>query len=133
MQGMFQLGRVTAACKLLGKMLASGLVPSQVTYMILLAGLCKSGKLKVALKIFQAMRNRGLELDIIFYNILIDGLCKAGHIEDAKELFHKLSVEGVFPKQQYLKGNTTSCGNGREGLFCRFMHCHLVCGSTLTI
>ncbi|KAK8627105.1 hypothetical protein V6N13_134730 [Hibiscus sabdariffa] len=94
-------------------MLASGLVPCQVTCMILLDGLCKSGKLKVALKIFQAIRNSGLELNIIFYNILIDGLCKAGRIEEAKELFHKLSVEGVFPKQQCLKGNTTSYGNGR--------------------
>ncbi|KAK8700383.1 hypothetical protein V6N13_018780 [Hibiscus sabdariffa] len=97
MQGMFQLGRVTAACKLLGKMLASGLVPSQVTCTILLDGLCKSGKLQVALKIFQAIRNSGLELNIVFYNILIDGLCKAGHIEEAKELFRKLSVEGLKP------------------------------------
>ncbi|KAK8700409.1 hypothetical protein V6N13_018806 [Hibiscus sabdariffa] len=95
MQFMFQ--RVDAACKLLGKMLASGLVSSQVTCLILLDGLCKNGKLKEALKIFQVMRNSGLELDIIFYTILIDGLCKSGQIEGAKELFHELSVKGLKP------------------------------------
>ncbi|KAK8562613.1 hypothetical protein V6N12_010687 [Hibiscus sabdariffa] len=92
-----ELKRVDAACKLLGKMLASGLVSSQVTCLILLDGLCKNGKLKEALKIFQVMRNSGLELDIIFYTILIDGLCKSGQIEGAKELFHELSVKGLKP------------------------------------
>lgn len=45
MQGMCQLGRVSTACELRRKMLASGKFPNLVTCLILLDGLCKSGKL----------------------------------------------------------------------------------------
>ncbi|TYJ18780.1 hypothetical protein E1A91_A09G146400v1 [Gossypium mustelinum] len=97
MQSMFQLGRVSTACELFRKILASGQVPNRVTCLILLDGLFQTGNLKEALKFFQAMQNSGLELDIVSYTILINGLCKAGHIEVAKELFRQLSDSGLKP------------------------------------
>ncbi|MFQ6641161.1 hypothetical protein Gotur_015453, partial [Gossypium turneri] len=69
-QNMFQLGKVSTACKLFRKMLASVQVPDRATCLILLDGLCKTGHIEDALKLFQAMQTSGLELDIVPYTIL---------------------------------------------------------------
>ncbi|MBA0812903.1 hypothetical protein Gohar_026824 [Gossypium harknessii] len=101
MQGMCKLGRVSTACELFRKMIASRQVPDIVTFHILLDGLCKRGKLEEALKLFQAMWNSELELSIVCYNILIGGLCKAGHIEgladEAYQLFRSMGDNDCLP------------------------------------
>ncbi|KAK8633496.1 hypothetical protein V6N13_014341 [Hibiscus sabdariffa] len=67
---------------------------------------------------------------------MINGYCKAKRLVEAMELFHEISQKGPIPntvtyntlmqgvstKQLYLKGNTTSYGNGRViGTF-TFLH-----------
>ncbi|XP_039012231.1 pentatricopeptide repeat-containing protein At1g62930, chloroplastic-like [Hibiscus syriacus] len=103
MQGMFQLGRISAAGELWRKMLALGQVPNLVTCSILLDGYRRGGKIEEALKVLRAMQYSGLKLNIISYTILIDVLCKAGRIEVAKEVFGELSVNASYHQSSISK------------------------------
>nr|GEZ40684.1 putative pentatricopeptide repeat-containing protein At1g12700, mitochondrial [Tanacetum cinerariifolium] len=96
------------------EMHAKGQMPSQLTYVIILEGLCTNHQIEEALSLFHLMGDSKLISDVVVYSILIDGASKCGKFDIAKGLFLDLINRGMHPNIQTY--NVMISGLCREGL-----------------
>ncbi|KAL2488274.1 Pentatricopeptide repeat-containing protein [Forsythia ovata] len=80
-----------------GKMLKYGLVPSIVTYTILVDGLCRAGDTNSSMKMLEFMKQNGCPPNVYTYTVVINGLCHSGKVEEAETLLVEMSQVGVSP------------------------------------
>ncbi|RYR09202.1 hypothetical protein Ahy_B05g077345 [Arachis hypogaea] len=71
------------------------LVPSTVTYNILIDDLGKSKRISRALELLIEMHDKGQPSSIFTYNFLIDALCKNRQLDKALVLFSKMEETGI--------------------------------------
>ncbi|KAK6145132.1 hypothetical protein DH2020_021952 [Rehmannia glutinosa] len=83
----------------LAKMLKHGLVPSVVTYTILVDGLCRAGDTNASLKMLELMKQANCPPNVYTYSIIIDGLCKSGKFEDAENLLIEMQKNAISPNE----------------------------------
>ena len=67
-------GKLEEAWELFDKILEIGLVPTVVTYNVLIDGHCKENKLNNAFEILNRMEKSGCKPNVRTYNELINGL-----------------------------------------------------------
>ncbi|KAK9015989.1 hypothetical protein V6N11_007076 [Hibiscus sabdariffa] len=82
---------------LFGKILKHGLVPSVVTYTILVGALFRAGKVDQSLGMMELMKQAGCPPSVYTYNVMVYGLCQIGRVEDAERILHGMSDLGVSP------------------------------------
>ncbi|XWS76050.1 hypothetical protein CRYUN_Cryun01aG0144100 [Craigia yunnanensis] len=82
---------------LFGKILKHGLVPSVVTYTILVGALFQAGKVDQSLSMMELMKQVGCPPVVHTYNVVVNGLCQIGRVEDAERILHSMSDLGVPP------------------------------------
>ncbi|KAK4408694.1 Pentatricopeptide repeat-containing protein, mitochondrial [Sesamum angolense] len=80
-----------------GYMLKHGLVPSVVTYTILVDGLCRAGEMNSSLKMLELMKQAGCPPNVYTYTIVIKSLCQSGRLEDAEKLLIEMQKAAVSP------------------------------------
>lgn len=96
------------ALNLHDKVLSQGFQMTQVTYGILIDGLCKIGETKVAIQLllkieyeayhlYSEMVSKRISPTIVTYNVLIDALCKRGQLKEAKTVLAVMFEVGVKP------------------------------------
>ncbi|RZC93139.1 hypothetical protein C5167_026842 [Papaver somniferum] len=92
-------------------MLDQGILPTTITFTILIDSLCKYGNIDDAVGVFRYMEKLNIKPDRITYNSMINGLCLAGRLQDAAELFDSMVDRGLEP-------NAVSCTTLIDG-YCR--------------
>ncbi|KAJ0052903.1 hypothetical protein Pint_01492 [Pistacia integerrima] len=80
-----------------GKILKYGVVPSVVTYTILIDGLSRAGEFSLALNTIKMMNLAGCPPNVYTYTVIINGLCQSGRLNEAQMLTFKMFDFGVSP------------------------------------
>ncbi|RZC88433.1 hypothetical protein C5167_016235 [Papaver somniferum] len=78
-------------------MLEKGVAPNNVSFNMLVNGLCRTGRVEEARKLLTDNIEQGFEPDIVSYNSIINGFCKSGRIHEAMKLLDKLNHTGMRP------------------------------------
>jgi len=78
-------------------MLEEGVEPNEITYNVLIHGLCRTGRTQLAYRHFHEMLERGLMPNKYTYTLLIDGNCREGKWEDAMRLYFEMHQNGISP------------------------------------
>ncbi|OMO98498.1 hypothetical protein CCACVL1_04213 [Corchorus capsularis] len=78
------------------KMVKNGLVPSTVTYNVLIDELCAGKRFAIAFEIFDWTVRHDMA-NTRTYNAIINGFCSVGDTEKAMVLFHKMVSVGPSP------------------------------------
>lgn len=73
------------------------LKPDVVTFIILLAGLCREGMLEKALKLFNTWISKGRKFDATTYNKMISSLCREGRFKDAFDEVYEMKKKKPVP------------------------------------
>ncbi|KAI7989949.1 tRNA (cytosine(38)-C(5))-methyltransferase 2 [Camellia lanceoleosa] len=66
-------GKILFASELYTDMLSNGIVPDEVTYTVLVHGLCNKGQLENAHKVLEEMDKKSMAPNVLIYNTLIAG------------------------------------------------------------
>jgi leucine-rich PPR motif-containing protein, mitochondrial len=66
------------------------MLPTMITYVILIGALCREDLLDDAYQLFQKMSSKGMKPTTRVYNLLISGYCNSGLTEKALELMSQL-------------------------------------------
>ncbi|RZC70022.1 hypothetical protein C5167_033331, partial [Papaver somniferum] len=86
--------RLYEAVQLFNDMQHKGIQPNQVTYNILIDGLCRNGEVGTAINLFNEIKSSGQSLDLITYGALLNGLLKNQVVDRAIEIFHSMEDNG---------------------------------------
>ncbi|KAF5189138.1 Pentatricopeptide (PPR) repeat protein, partial [Thalictrum thalictroides] len=77
LKGLFMEGKTTQALNLFNNILANGCLLDQVTFGVMINGLCKTTNADVALKFMRDLEKQNhLKPDVQMYSVIIDTLCK---------------------------------------------------------
>ncbi|KAA8536149.1 hypothetical protein F0562_028627 [Nyssa sinensis] len=90
-------GRVEEASVLFGKMEEDGLVPSAVTYNILIDGHCNKGDLGRAFGYREEMLRKGIMPTVSTYNLLIHELFMECRVAEADDMVKEMGEKGMSP------------------------------------
>ncbi|PWA53297.1 pentatricopeptide repeat (PPR) superfamily protein [Artemisia annua] len=88
------VGKVTDALVLFDEMLDRGIVPSKITYTVVLTGLCNAKRIDDAYRLLENMKSSGNRPDGITYNALLNGVCKLGRMDEAFALLKDFQKDG---------------------------------------
>ena len=78
-----------------------GCTPDEVSYNIILKGLCDEKRIEEALQLlFHKMDDRGISPTVVTYNTVIDGLCKVQAVDRAEGVLQQMIHKGVKPNIQ---------------------------------
>lgn len=117
--GFCKAGKVNEAHNLLNKMIVARLVPSIVTYNLLIDGWCKSGDIDQAILLLSKMNEENRDPTIITYTTLIDGCCNSGRPDDAEMLWNEMQQKGCSPNRiayMAIVHGLCKCGRPDEAL-----------------
>ncbi|KAL2248393.1 UNVERIFIED_CONTAM: hypothetical protein Sindi_2691600 [Sesamum indicum] len=78
-------------------MVLNGLLPSSVTYEILIDASCDRGDIVKARLLLEEIIGRGLKPTVVIYTTLIHGLCIENNLLEAKKNFTRMREYGVVP------------------------------------
>ncbi|XP_073098671.1 uncharacterized protein [Elaeis guineensis] len=78
-------------------MVRSGRHPDRVTYLTLIAGLCRAGRIEEAWGVLDQMLEERLMPTVEAYTCIVHGYCSAGRIEEAKRLMGTMEALGCRP------------------------------------
>jgi pentatricopeptide repeat protein len=90
--------------------------PNQVTYGILINGLCKVRKFNKAFVFWQEMQKQGMKPSTISYTTMISGLAKAGNIAEAGALFDRFKANGGVPDSACYNAMIEGLSNGNRAM-----------------
>ncbi|KAI7989559.1 Pentatricopeptide repeat-containing protein [Camellia lanceoleosa] len=90
-------GKILFASELYTDMLSNGIVPDEVTYTVLVHGLCNKGQLENAHKVLEEMDKKSMAPNVLIYNTLIAGYFKEGNLQEAFRLHDEMLDRGVVP------------------------------------
>eukprot|EP00928_Gymnodinium_smaydae_P086073 TRINITY_DN698_c0_g1_i2.p2 TRINITY_DN698_c0_g1~~TRINITY_DN698_c0_g1_i2.p2 ORF type:complete len:384 (-),score=88.61 TRINITY_DN698_c0_g1_i2:150-1301(-) len=90
MKGWAQSGQTGRCFDLYAKMQEEGLVPSQVTFGILLDASIDAGDFDRVRASFRDIRNAGIQLNVVHYTTFIKGLVGAGELKDAMGVLEEM-------------------------------------------
>nr|POE70410.1 putative pentatricopeptide repeat-containing protein [Quercus suber] len=76
---------------------AKAVMPTRVTYTVVIKGLCKQWKLQESVKLLEDMRAKGLTPDQITYNTIIQCFCKARDLSKAFQLHDEMLLHNLEP------------------------------------
>eukprot|EP00928_Gymnodinium_smaydae_P048165 TRINITY_DN32196_c0_g1_i1.p1 TRINITY_DN32196_c0_g1~~TRINITY_DN32196_c0_g1_i1.p1 ORF type:complete len:627 (-),score=135.11 TRINITY_DN32196_c0_g1_i1:82-1962(-) len=86
-----QAGETTQVFKLYATLRKRNIIPSEVTFGILLDACNESGDVRNAKAVFAEIREIGVRLNIIHYTTLMKVFSKAGHLDKAGELLEEMT------------------------------------------
>ncbi|EOA20089.1 hypothetical protein CARUB_v10000366mg [Capsella rubella] len=110
--GFGQNGQVNKAIQYFHKMINSGVVPNEVTFLGLLSACRHSGLLDEARSILETMKSEyGLEPYLEHYYCVVDLLGQAGRFEEAEELINKMPLD---PDKTIWMSLLTACGTHKN-------------------
>ncbi|KAK6286697.1 hypothetical protein POUND7_012876, partial [Theobroma cacao] len=89
--------KLTEEYAFFGKILKHGLVPSVVTYTILVGALFQAGKVEQSLSMLKLMKQVGCPPNVYTYTVVVNGLCQIGRVDDAERILHLMFDLGVPP------------------------------------
>lgn len=105
-------GKGNHALEVFYDMLESGVIPNDVTFLLVLSGCSHSGLLVEANKLFNGMiQCYGFEPKIEHYGCMVDLLCRAGLLEEAKELIDNMPMD---PDAVIWRSLLSACMNQRN-------------------
>nr|GMD95861.1 putative pentatricopeptide repeat-containing protein At1g12700, mitochondrial [Ipomoea batatas] len=97
-KGLFLDNKIVEAVGLFKKLVRENVCKvNQITYGVLINGLCKSGHTQNALDLLIVMQEEGPKPDTIAYSTVIDSLCKDRMVDQALGLFSEMIERGVPP------------------------------------
>ncbi|KAF5180933.1 Pentatricopeptide repeat-containing protein [Thalictrum thalictroides] len=91
------IGNMIVAFLLLDELTSKRLIPTVITYNILIDGLCRLGDLEAAQKIKEEMTMCKVLPNIFTCTILVNGFCKMGNLKVAKLFFEEMFNKGLQP------------------------------------
>ncbi|XP_008232205.1 PREDICTED: pentatricopeptide repeat-containing protein At5g16420, mitochondrial [Prunus mume] len=91
-------GKVWEAKKLFNQF-KTDLIPSVMTYNMLIAGLCEVGELCEAGRLWDDMVEKGCAPNAFTYNMLIKGFCKIGKAEEGIRILEEMLDKGCLPNK----------------------------------
>ncbi|XVF34401.1 hypothetical protein REPUB_Repub18cG0055700 [Reevesia pubescens] len=94
-------GKVNEACSLWQRMVANGVVPSNVSYDNMILGYCRTGNMDVAHTVFSEMLDRGFKPNVITYSTLMDGHFRKGDAEQALDVFDEMVGVHIAPQTSH--------------------------------
>ncbi|KAL2243533.1 UNVERIFIED_CONTAM: hypothetical protein Sindi_0471300 [Sesamum indicum] len=97
LNGILKTGRVEPMWEVYNDMVLNGLLPSSMTYGILIDSSCDRGDIVKARLLLEEMIQRGLKPTIVIYTTLIHGLCIENNMLEAEKNFTRMQEYGVVP------------------------------------
>ncbi|CAB4299655.1 unnamed protein product [Prunus armeniaca] len=91
-------GKVWEAKKLFNQF-KTDLIPSVMTYNMLISGLCEVGELCEAGRLWDDMVEKGCAPNAFTYNMLIKGFCKIGKAEEGIRILEEMLDKGCLPNK----------------------------------
>ncbi|KAG0490737.1 hypothetical protein HPP92_007600 [Vanilla planifolia] len=81
------------------EMIDSDILPSNITYFVLVRSYARARYAADALAAYREMREKGMELDVLLYNMLLSMCADIGYVDKAVELFKtmKATEDGCQP------------------------------------
>ncbi|KAL9228847.1 hypothetical protein vseg_004383 [Gypsophila vaccaria] len=92
-------GKVREARRLFDEFEKGEVVPSLLTYNMLIERLCEVGELSEVRWLWEYMVENGCSPNAFTYNVLIKGLCKCGDPEEGMRVFEEMLEKGCLPNE----------------------------------
>merc|ERR1719330_1318904 len=95
-------------------MRSHNILPSQVTYGILLDGCINENQVDKAAEVFASMTREGCAMNTVLYTTLIKGFARAGQVDQAMHVYEQMRAERSVPPDLItfsilIKANCDSC------------------------